>query len=1406
MSADYLFEVSWEVCNKVGGIHTVISTKAKSLQADLEDRHILIGPDVWRGTGENPEFEEDKTLFPAWKQQALNEGLRMKIGHWKISGRPIAIILDFTTFMSNKDEIFSQLWESFKLDSISGQWDYIEPTLFGYAAGKLIESFTRFQLNTRLKVVAQFHEWMCGGGCLYLNDKFPQVATVFTTHATVIGRSIAGNQLPLYGKLSEYDGDDKSNDFNVSSKQSLEKLSAQNADAFTTVSTLTSKECKQFLKKEVDVVTPNGFEDSFVPQGKEFDKKRKAARELLLKVAGKITGEELGEDTLLLATSGRYEFRNKGLDVFTDALGKINKSGEMKRDIVAFYLIPAHHYGPIQNLRRALEEDTPFMDDSNSCLTHNLHSPEHDPILGKIMENELQNKEGNRVKIVYVPSYLHGDDGVFNLPYFDLLIGFDLTVFASYYEPWGYTPLESLAFKIPTVTTTLAGFGLWVKDEYGEVEHGISVVERDDDNYKETVDGIAEAISTIALLDEKAYQKARDEAWEISRIAEWKNLVDNYLKAYDIAISKAQRRTKLYVDMERPEFISSQIAADKPNWKKFIVNENIPPKLSKLEQIYSNLYWSWNVKATELFQSIDPELWEKSHHNPILASKKFPLSKFQELEKDVDFISRLDKVYEEYSAYLDEKKNAVGPKIAYFSMEFGLHDSLKIYSGGLGLLAGDYLKEASDSNRDMIAVGLLYRYGYFTQIVSASGEQIVGNDPQDFADLPATPVRDEDGNWKKISIALPGRTVSARIWKVDVGRIELYLLDTDFEDNIDQDRSITHQLYGGDIENRFKQELLLGIGGIRALEAMGIKPDLYHCNEGHAAFIGLDRLRILIENSNLNFPEAIEWVRATTLYTTHTPVPAGHDSFDEGLVRMYMSQYPGRLGISWEQFIGLGRLHPGDQNEKFSMSYLAINLSQEVNGVSRLHGHVTQEMFSELWKGYTPDELHIGYVTNGVHFPTWVAPEALDLYKETFGDDFINNQLDFKRWEKIHKVDDGKIWELRNHLRSKTIQHVKSRLMRAIVKKLEDPRIVLETQENLKDDILTIGFARRFATYKRAHLLFRDLDRLDRIVNNPERPVQFLFAGKAHPNDKAGQGLIKLIVEISKKPQFIGKILFLQNYDISLAQKLVQGVDIWMNTPTRPLEASGTSGEKVVMNGGLHFSVLDGWWAEGYREGAGWALEEERSYDNQNYQDELDAETIYSLLENEIAPLFYQRDEKGIPRGWIQFIKNSIATVAPNFTMKRMLTDYEERFYSKLEKRSMKMKEDHFAMARELAVWKRAMLKKWDKIEIIHFTHPDISKDLVNLGDSYQAEVKLALGDIPSSDIGVELVIPDYPSEEGPFTHTKEFEMIRQENGHTSYRVDITPTKPGVFEYGIRIYAKHEDLPHRQDFALVKWA
>jgi phosphorylase/glycogen(starch) synthase len=1310
--------------------------------------------------------------------------------------------------MGMKDEIFSKLWESFQLDSMSGQWDYIEPCLFGYAAGKVIESYTQFYLNTRTRVVAQFHEWMTGAGVLYLNENRPQIATTFTTHATVIGRSIAGNQLPLYGKLEEYDGDDKSNDFNVRSKQSLEKLAAAKADAFTTVSKLTSRECKQFLKKEVSVVTPNGFEDSFVPEKADFEKKRAKAREMLMEVAMLVTHQPIEKDALLIATSGRYEYRNKGLDVFIDALTKVNNADEVDREIIVFILIPAHHYGPRKELVDALKDKKPLDTQEKCCLTHHLHHQEYDPILNKIRENNLANKDGNRVKIVFVPSYLHGNDGIFNLPYYDLLIGFDLTVFASYYEPWGYTPLESLAFSIPSVTTTLAGFGLWVKEEYGEVKHGIAVVDRDDDNYSETVDGIARAIISTAGLGREAYENARKEAWEISRIALWENLVEYYWQAYGMALDKARRRTNLFFDRERPEYISERITSEQPDWKKFEVREHIPEKLSPLEDIAMNLYWSWDAEATAFFRAIDPDLWEEANHNPILAARSLPLSRFKELEKDTEFIREMNRIHKKCQAYQALKKEAVGPRIAYFSMEYGIHDSLKTYSGGLGLLAGDYLKEASDYNRNLVAVGLLYRYGYFTQIISASGEQISANIPQDFSRIPARQVRDEQGNWQTLSIQMPGRTMKARIWRVDVGRVELYLLDTDFEENIEQDRSVTHHLYGGDRENRFKQELLLGVGGIRLLQTLGIEPDLYHCNEGHAAFIGLERLRTMISDQNLSYPEALELVRTSTLYTTHTPVPAGHDSFDEGLVRMYMSHYPDRLNISWEQFIGLGRLHPEDSHEKFSMSYLAINLSQEVNGVSRLHGEVTQHMFNDLWNGYSPDELHIGYVTNGVHFPTWTAPEWTDLYRKYFGDDFMENQSDLSRWQKIYDVDDKEIWDLRNRLRNKMVQHIKSRLRKAAVKKLEDPRIIREVEESLNSEVLTIGFARRFATYKRANLLFRDPERLARIINDPEKPVQFVFAGKAHPNDKDGQDLIKYIVETSKKPEFIGKILFLQNYDISLAQKLVQGVDIWLNTPTRPLEASGTSGEKAIMNGSLHFSVLDGWWAEGYREGAGWALPEERSYENQHYQDEMDAETIYSLLENEITHMFYDKRTKDVPLEWISYIKNSIAQVAPNFTMNRMYIDYEERFYNKLYERTEKMKADDLAMIRDLTSWKRFVLRHWESINIVGFRHPDVSREFVSLGDTYSAEVVLELKELDPSDIGVEIVIPDFGSGEDrkTMTYSKEFDLVKQENGQAFYRIEVSPARSGVLDYGIRIFPKHVNLPHRQDFALVKWA
>ncbi len=1408
VTPDYLFEVSWEVCNKIGGIHTVISTKAISVMSQLKDNYMVIGPDVWRDSEEHPEFIEDLSLFSDWREKAAEDGIMVRIGRWNISGSPIAIIVDFTPFFSKKDEIFSEFWEKYKLDSISGQWDYIEPTLFGYATGKTIESYIEYYGIEDKNIVAQFHEWMTGGGLLYLKEHQPQVGTAFTTHATVIGRSLAGNNLPLYSKMSSYDGDEKAVEFNLVAKQSIEKVAAHVADAYTTVSELTSLECAQFHGKEVDVVTPNGFDDSFAPSKEDFDAKRKAARKKLLQVASKVIGEDLDDDTVLMASSGRYEFRNKGIDIFLDSLGELNKNKNCTKSAVAFLLIPAHHYGARKDLKEALKGGGDELS-GNKFLTHYLHYHEHDPILKHIAKNGLKNEKSDSVKVIFVPSYLNGNDGIFNLPYYDALIGFDLTVFPSYYEPWGYTPLESLAFSIPTVTTTLTGFGRWVNDQLGLAGKGITVIPRDDFNDQEVAENVSKAILEICKFSPKQMAEARKNAFDISRIALWKNLIFHYWEAYSIALKRSQKSSITIHKKERIEHLPETERVHshtQPVWRRVLVQQNIPESLKALDELSRNLWWSWNQDAIDLFESIEPELWHEVDQNPIVLLDKIPYERLLKLRENKDFLEKLNKVYTTFKDYMSAAPSDDDPSISYFSMEFGLHNSLKIYSGGLGLLAGDYLKEASDYNTKLIGVGLLYRYGYFHQVISAGGDQMAHDDAQDFSRLPVTPVRDEDGNWKTVQVVLPGRTLHARIWVVQVGRIPLYLLDADYEANKAYDRPVTHKLYGGDHENRFKQELLLGIGGIRALRAIGLDTDLYHCNEGHAAFTTLERLREYIQVENRTYPEATEIVRASSLFTTHTPVPAGHDAFDENMMRTYMGHYPKRLNIGWNQMMNLGRMHPNQVQEKFSMSVLAVNLSQEVNGVSKLHGEVSKEMFSEMWKGYMTDELHIGYVTNGVHLPTWLASSWRDLYLKEFGSDFLEKQEDRSKWERIREIPDKTIWGIRSSEREKLINYIKDRLSNASARIMDNPRQMIEISNSLNKDALTIGFARRFATYKRAQLLFRDLDRLSKIVNNKERPVQFVFAGKAHPNDFPGQDLIKMIVNISKRPEFAGKIIFLQNYNIHLAKRLLHGVDIWLNTPTRPLEASGTSGEKAVMNGGLHFSVLDGWWAEGYKEKAGWALPIEKSYDNQDLQDELDAERIYTLLESEITPKFYKRDAEDVPNEWVEIIKNSISGVAPEFTMNRMLRDYIDRFYSKLYKGTLRLREDDYKLSRELSYYKKSILDQWNNIKVLNFDISDSAGEY-KVGQEYSGNIKLDLNGLSADDIGVEMVIIDAASnnKRPKILESIQFECVSSKDSIAEYAFEYNVGFTGQFDIGFRMYPKMEDLPHRMDFPLVRW-
>lgn len=840
-----------------------------------------------------------------------------------------------------------------------------------------------------------------------------------------------------------------------------------------------------------------------------------------------------------------------------------------------------------------------------------------------------------------------------------------------------------------------------------------------------------------------------------------------------------------------------------PNWRDITVKSQVPAELSCLAVLAKNLWWSWNSEAKNLFKTIDKDLWKAVHENPVLFLQRIGYERLEEITKDKQLMHDIKEVYEHFEKYINVEKRKDVPSISYFSMEYGLSHVLKIYSGGLGILAGDYLKEASDSNVDMTAVGFLYRYGYFTQTLSMDGQQIANYEAQNFNQLPIEQMTEKDGRPMVLEVPYPGRIVYAHIWRVNVGRIKLYLLDTDLDSNSEWDRSITYQLYGGDWENRMKQEYLLGIGGILMLNKLGIKTDLYHCNEGHAALLNVQRLVDYVQNDHLKFSEALEVVRASSLYTVHTPVPAGHDYFDESLFGKYMGEFPAKLGIEWKDLMNMGRENP-DTNEKFSMSVFACNSCQEVNGVSWLHGKVSQKMFQPIWKGYSPDELHVGYVTNGVHMPTWAASEWKEFYVKTFGPEFMDHQSDPKMWEKIYDVDDEIIWNIRQTLKNKFVKFVKDDFRETWLKNQGDPSRIVSVLEKINPNALLIGFARRFATYKRAHLLFTDLDRLSKIVNNPNYPVQFIFSGKAHPADGAGQGLIKRIVEISRMPQFLGKIIFLENYDMKVAKRLISGVDIWLNTPTRPLEASGTSGEKAEMNGVLNFSVLDGWWYEGYKEGAGWALTDKRTFQDQSQQDQLDAATIYSMLENQIVPLYFAKNSKGYSPEWIQYIKNSIAKIAPHFTMERMLHDYIDRFYLKEGKRTHLLKADHFAKAKEIAAWKEEFVSKWNDIEICSVSIPDGLLYNPHVGEEYEMTVVIdnkGLGNC----LGVELVIANV--EEGNTEPYKTIEMkpVQTDGTKVTYKLRYLLNDSGVFRYSFRMFPQNPDLPHRQDLAYVRW-
>lgn len=849
---------------------------------------------------------------------------------------------------------------------------------------------------------------------------------------------------------------------------------------------------------------------------------------------------------------------------------------------------------------------------------------------------------------------------------------------------------------------------------------------------------------------------------------------------------------------------------------KYMVSQSLPKELEPLLEITKNFWWCWNQKAVNLLRTIDIDNYDEKDHNPIRILGESSQECFYNMLHDDAAMMNLAEVYDEFKTYmnqetwyasLDDSQKTENEKIAYFSFEYGLHESLPNYSGGLGILSGDHLKSASDLGLPFIAVGLLYRKGYFRQYLNADGWQQEYDIENDFFNLALEKVLDSNGETMKVDVDLPGRKVYAQIWKANVGRIQLYYLDANIEENSVEDRDITAQLYGGNLETRIQQEILLGIGGIKALKKLGIKPTIYHMNEGHSAFLSLERIRQLMIDDKLDRKTAREVVFSSNVFTTHTPVPAGNDVFPIEMMQKYFVDYIKQIDMSMEEFLKLGKIDPNNQKEDFCMTVLALNLSAENNGVSELHGHVSREMWKDIWKGVPAKELPIDSITNGIHTLSWISFDMQNLLDRYLGPRWRTKPLEYGIWERVQKIPDAELWRTHERRKERLIDFCRERLKAQIINRGFTKNEINHAEQILTPEALTIGFARRFATYKRGTLLFRDIERLKKIISNPHRPVQIIFAGKSHPHDNGGKELIKNIAEICRREEFRDHIVFLEDYDINVARYMVQGVDVWLNNPRRPLEASGTSGMKVPPNGGLNFSILDGWWDEAYDGQNGWAIGNREEYTDLEYQDEVESNALYNVLENEIIPLYYERGRDDIPRQWVTAMKWSMQTVCPQFSTNRMVADYFNKFYTNASRRYINMTSDDFKKSKELKSWKDNIYSKWSKVSFENTMSEMPSRNL-QVGSKFEVKTIVNLGNIAPDSVRVELYHGKL-SMKDEITEPTIVEMKHSSdlgNGRHSFIGSLECVNTGQSGYAIRMYPYHKDLGYKFDMKMIIWS
>ncbi|RPJ09482.1 MAG: alpha-glucan family phosphorylase [Spirochaetaceae bacterium] len=1415
----FLFEVSWEVCNKVGGIYTVIKSKIKEAVRNFGEHYCLIGPLL----DNNPEFEESEdTQAASVRTELLRTGFHLKVGRWKTPEKPLVILVGYkNTLDSNR--LLYQLWEDHSVDSMSGGWDYIEPVMFSTMAAKVIEVMSNTMPN--LAIVSQFHEWMCGAGLLYIKKKVPRVSTIFTTHATVLGRSMCGSGTDIYKILSDINPDQEAARHHVQAKHSIEKATAREADCFTTVSEITAIEAQYLLKNHPDLTLPNGFN---VHQAPAFDSTPNffnKNRERLLSFASHFLRRDLpSADTVIISTSGRYEFRNKGIDMFLEALSQVTHNPEnWGNKHLLVYLFILTGAVDLSKRKNDAEEAAPLTIYSQ-ISTHPLWDPNNDPIVNTCKRLNLQNNHDDNVNIVFVPVYLNGNDGVFNMEYYEALSGCDLTVYPSYYEPWGYTPLESIAYSIPTVSTDLAGFGRWIITQNLESE-GIKILKRFDRAFQDTVTELKDHIISFINLSRERIKALRQDVRQTAFKAEWSIFFEQYMAAVNLAKRECRNRLQGHVKQRVIEFKDVEYRgadSQRPRFRKFSVKTSIPPELDRLRDIASNVWWSWNTDAHELFSLLGSVQYDKLGHNPIALLETINPKKLLDAASNENYIQLYKNVVAKFEKYTSQQKCLVAGAedkfkhhpVAYFSMEYGFHESLPIYSGGLGILSGDHIKSASDLNINMVGVGLLYKNGYFKQGISRDGEQLVEYYYNDFFRMPLLECH-RNNEKMVVSIEFPGRKVNARIWEAHVGRVIVYFFDTDIPENSPADRTITSKLYGGGKQVRIEQEILLGIGGIRLFGQLGITPSVYHLNEGHSAFLIIERLINLTRDHGLDIETAREVIKSSTVFTTHTPVPAGNETFDMPLVENYLRNYSESQGLPWQEVADLGHKNITDTGP-YEMTALALKNTCKRNGVSRLHGEVSRKMWTDIWSGFLTEEVPITHITNGVHAATWITTEIKALINKFCSLNFNADLLNKTEWKKLDQIPDDTLWLNHVNLKNKLFDLIKERVSANWTREGEDPALLDRFLANLTPAPLTIGFARRFASYKRATLILRDLERLKKLLSNSKGKVQLIFAGKAHPNDKAGFDLIRQIVQLSKKEEFLGKIIFVENYDMMLARRMISGVDVWLNTPRRPLEASGTSGQKAGMNGILNMSVLDGWWDECCEEGNGWAIGDRKEYKNPETQDIVDCDSFYDHMENETIPLYYTRNSKGIPDKWVRMMKNSMTRVISEFNTHRMLSDYTVKMYIPAADKYVSFAGDNFQKAREIAMWKKSIRARFPSIHINSFSISGIEGDILNVGDELSFALEVHKGKIDRDEIRAEIVIFQDLEEDAlhflgddvalredialvPMTVAEEAADILKYSG--MYKA----AKSGKFNYGIRILPCHPEVDDHKDLNLVFW-